>query len=182
MTDTTIDPSVEVTQGEPPTVDGPSVKPGYLTTEFWQTNLVHLFAAVSSLLVFFNVNLSHLTVIQGLIPLGALAASLIAQTAYNNKRAAVKIRQISNWGEVNVAKLAPLKPLEPLVADLVKAADPSLAAKVGGAAHALNEGWTEFPSADAVASTPDAAPVDAAPADATPVALPADLSTEDPAT
>lgn len=164
MSETTINPNIEVTQGEPPTVDGPSVKPGYLTTEFWQTNLVHLFAAVSSLLVFLNVNIAHLTTIQGLIPMVAIGASLLAQTAYNNKRANVKMHQISKWGEVNVAKLAPLAPV---VVNLAEAADP----KIKGAVDAFNEGWAEFPS-------PEAVPAPEAPADATDVEVPADEPSE----
>ena len=101
----------EMTHGESPTLDGPTIKPGIRTTEFWQAIFVHLFASVSALAVFFNVNLSHLSVVQGLIPIAALVASFIAQAAYHDKRANLKGQQISAWAEVNVARVQALQPV-----------------------------------------------------------------------
>lgn len=185
-----------MTTGEPPTLDGPSIKPGYLTTEFWQANLVHLFAALSSILVFANVNIAHLTAIQGAIPAVALVASVLAQTAYNNKRANVKLHQLSQWGEVNVAKASALKPLAPVVANIVTAADPALAAplaKVEGAVAAAKEGWTQdqqdaqqelqFPTSvpdgtDPAATAGDPPADEPAPADSTDVVVPDNMPTE----
>jgi hypothetical protein len=166
------DESTEVVQGAPPTVDGPTIKAGYLTTEFWQTNLVHLFSVVSSVLVFYNVNLSHLTAIQGLIPIASIAASLIAQLAYSNKRTAVKLHALTQWGEINAARVkADVTPLLPAIGMVAKAVDPAIYEEAKGTIDAAAKAWNEFPApAEVTPDSSESVPVpDAEPTDATDV-------------
>jgi DMSO reductase anchor subunit len=65
------------------------VRPGWTTTEFWQTVFVHAIAAVVALgtVIHTNFNLNGL---QAIVPAVALIASAIAQSVYSHSRATVK--------------------------------------------------------------------------------------------
>jgi hypothetical protein len=69
--------------------DPGQVKPGWTTTEFWQTVFVHAIAAVVALgtVIHTNFNLNGL---QAIVPAIALVASAIAQSVYSHSRATVK--------------------------------------------------------------------------------------------
>jgi hypothetical protein len=66
-----------------------AVKPGWTTTEFWQTMLVHVFAVVVAFgtLLHTHFNLNGL---QAAVPSVALFASAVAQAVYSRSRAMVK--------------------------------------------------------------------------------------------
>lgn len=69
-------------------------KPGYLTTEFWQTTLLHVISIVTVLSSAqgwaFNVDK-----FAGIIPVAALIASGVAQFAYSHSRGVVKAAEPS---------------------------------------------------------------------------------------
>lgn len=65
------------------------VKPGWTTTEFWQTVFVHAIAAVVALGTVFHTNF-NLNGLQAIVPAVALVASAIAQSVYSHSRATVK--------------------------------------------------------------------------------------------
>ena len=65
------------------------VKPGWTTTEFWQTLIVHLIAAVIALGTVFHTNF-NLNGLQAIVPAVAVIASAIAQSMYSHSRASVK--------------------------------------------------------------------------------------------
>jgi hypothetical protein len=66
-----------------------AVKPGWTTTEFWQTMLVHVFAAVVALGTIFHTHF-NLNGIQAAVPSVAMFASAVAQAVYSRSRATVK--------------------------------------------------------------------------------------------
>lgn len=66
-----------------------AVKPGWTTTEFWQTMLVHVFAAVVALGTLFHTHF-NLNGLQAAVPSVAMFASAIAQAVYSHSRAMVK--------------------------------------------------------------------------------------------
>jgi hypothetical protein len=84
-------------------VRGPGqVKPGWTTTEFWQTVFVHLIAAVVALgtVIHTNFNLNGL---QAIVPAIALVASAIAQSVYSHSRATVKASAQAAGAQVKLA-------------------------------------------------------------------------------
>lgn len=66
-----------------------AVKPGWTTTEFWQTLIVHAIAAVVALGTVFHTHF-NLNGLQAVVPSVALVASALAQSVYNHSRATVK--------------------------------------------------------------------------------------------
>jgi hypothetical protein len=167
----------------------PVLRPGYLTTEFWQTNIIHALGAVTSLLVLLHVNIAHLSVMQGLIPMLALGLSFAAQAIYGNKRARLKEQQLVKWAEVAKTRATPYLPLAEGVA---KSIDPNLYAQGTELVHAAVEGWHGFPADATEAAVADGVPLPSptdVPANDAPViaddvqsATPTDVTTADPAT
>lgn len=78
-------------------------KPGYLTTEFWTTVGVHVFAVVSFILGILHVKWSAPNATL-LIPIGALFVAGLAQLTYTDKRIGLKEQHMVTWGAVEVAK------------------------------------------------------------------------------
>jgi hypothetical protein len=66
-----------------------SVKPGWTTTEFYQTIIVHLIAIAVVIGTIFKPGF-NLDGVQAIIPTMALAAAAVAQTAYSASRSRVK--------------------------------------------------------------------------------------------
>jgi hypothetical protein len=70
--------------------EGPgAVKPGWTTTEFWQTVFVHVVAGVVALGTVFHTDF-NLNGLQAIVPTIALVASALAQSVYSHSRATVK--------------------------------------------------------------------------------------------
>jgi hypothetical protein len=65
------------------------VKPGWTTSEFWQTLLIHVIAAVVALGTVFHTHF-NLNGLQAVVPAVALVASAVAQSVYSHSRATVK--------------------------------------------------------------------------------------------
>jgi hypothetical protein len=65
------------------------VKPGWTTTEFWQTVFIHLIVAIVALGTVFHTHF-NLNGLQALVPTIALLASAVAQSVYSHSRATVK--------------------------------------------------------------------------------------------
>jgi hypothetical protein len=65
------------------------VKPGWTTTEFWQTLFVHAIVAVVALGTVFHAHW-NLNGLQAIVPAVALMASALAQGFYSHSRATVK--------------------------------------------------------------------------------------------
>jgi hypothetical protein len=65
------------------------VKPGWTTSEFWQTLLVHGIAAIVALGTVFHTHFK-LNGLQAIVPAVALIASAVAQAVYSQSRATVK--------------------------------------------------------------------------------------------
>lgn len=65
------------------------VKPGWTTTEFWQTLIVHVIAGVVALGTVFHTHF-NLNGLQAVVPSVAVFASAVAQGVYSHSRATVK--------------------------------------------------------------------------------------------
>jgi hypothetical protein len=65
------------------------VKPGWTTTEFWQTLLVQAIAAIVTLGTVFHTHFK-LNGLQAVVPAVATFAAAIAQSVYSHSRATVK--------------------------------------------------------------------------------------------
>jgi hypothetical protein len=65
------------------------VKPGWTTTEFWTTRLIHVIAAVVALGTVFHTHF-NLNGLQAIVPAIALVAAALAQSVYSHSRATVK--------------------------------------------------------------------------------------------
>ena len=65
------------------------VNPGWTTTEFWQTLIVHLLVAIVALGTVFHAHW-NLNGLQAIVPAVALMASALAQGFYSHSRATVK--------------------------------------------------------------------------------------------
>jgi len=69
--------------------DPGDVKPGWTTSEFWQTLLVHAIAAAVALGTVFHTHF-NLNGLQAIVPSVALFASAVSQAVYSHSRAMVK--------------------------------------------------------------------------------------------
>lgn len=81
------------------------VKPGWTTTEFWQTLLVHAIAAIVALGTVLHTHF-NLNGLQAIVPAVALFASAIAQSVYNRSRATVKASAQAAAAQVRTAGTA----------------------------------------------------------------------------
>jgi len=81
------------------------VKPGWTTSEFWQTLLVHALAAVVSVLTLFHTHF-NLNGVQAVVPAVALFASAVAQSVYSHSRATVKSSAQAAGAQVKSAATA----------------------------------------------------------------------------
>lgn len=81
------------------------VKPGWTTTEFWQTLLVHAIAAIVALGTVLHTHF-NLNGLQAIVPAVALFASAVAQSVYNRSRATVKASAQAAAAQVKVADAA----------------------------------------------------------------------------
>jgi DMSO reductase anchor subunit len=81
------------------------VKPGWTTTEFWQTMIVHLIAAVIALGTVFHTNF-NLNGLQAIVPAVAVIASAIAQSMYSHSRASVKSAAQAAAAQAKIADTA----------------------------------------------------------------------------
>lgn len=78
------------------------VKPGWATTEFWQTLLVHAIAAIVALGTVLHTHF-NLNGLQAIVPSVALFASAVAQSVYNRSRATVKASAQAAAAQVKTA-------------------------------------------------------------------------------
>jgi hypothetical protein len=85
-----------------------AVDPGYTTTEFWQTLLVNVVAAVVAIGTIFRTNF-NLNGAQAAVPAAAVLAAAIAQAFYSHSRATVKVAAQAASSSVVVAASAPPK-------------------------------------------------------------------------
>ncbi len=67
-----------------------AVRPGWTTSGFWQTLLVHMIAAVITLGTVFHAHF-NLNGLQAIVPSIAVLSSAVAQSMYSHSRATVKI-------------------------------------------------------------------------------------------
>src|ERR1700740_3293920 len=81
------------------------VKPGWTTTEFWQTLVVHLIASVIALCTLFHTNF-NLNGLQAIVPAVAVIASAIAQSMYSHSRASVKSAAQAAGAQAEIASAA----------------------------------------------------------------------------
>lgn len=81
------------------------IKPGWTTTEFWQTLLVHAIAAFVALGTVFHTHF-NLNGLQAIVPAVALFASAVAQSVYNRSRATVKASAQTAAAQVKTAGAA----------------------------------------------------------------------------
>ncbi len=116
--------------------DPGAVKPGWTTTEFYQTLLVNVIAAIVAIVTIFKTNF-NLNGVQAAVPAVALGAATVAQVYYTLSRAKVKAAAQDASARVNSAQAA---------------APPAANAAAGGNSHAASGG--QVPPADAVAAVP----------------------------
>jgi hypothetical protein len=85
--------------------DPGDVKPGWTTSEFWQTLLVHAIAAVVALGTVFHTHFD-LNGFQAVVPAVALFSSAVAQSVYSHSRAIVKQSAQAAGAQVRSAGMA----------------------------------------------------------------------------
>jgi len=87
-------------------LDPGDVKPGWTTSEFWQTVFVHAIAAVVALGTVFHTHF-NLNGLQAIVPAIAIFASAVAQSVYSHSRATVKSSAQAAGAQVKLAAAAP---------------------------------------------------------------------------
>lgn len=100
----------------------PNVKPGYLTTEFWSTQLVHLLTLVSMVLTLTG-HTFHDTALTPLVPAAAIVASGLAQGWYSWSRGKLKAQIAETASKSINAGPDPLKPMLAILDALTKLAE-----------------------------------------------------------
>ena len=85
--------------------DPGDVKPGWTTSEFWQTLLVHAIAAAVALGTVFHTHFD-LNGLQAVVPAVAVFASAVAQSMYSHSRAVVKQSAQAAGAQVRSAGIA----------------------------------------------------------------------------
>lgn len=85
--------------------DAGDVKPGWTTSEFWQTLLVHAIAAAVALGTVFHTHF-ELNGLQAVVPAVAVFASAVAQSVYSHSRAMVKQSAQAAAAQVKSAGMA----------------------------------------------------------------------------
>lgn len=95
--------------------------PGFTTTEFWTTMLVHLVTGIVTISSLFTHTPFDASGLQPLIPVAALVMSGIAQAYYSHSRAHVKANAKSAdttvlTTQANIASAAPVASAPPVAA------------------------------------------------------------------
>lgn len=98
-----------------------NVKPGYLTTEFWSTQIVHLLTLVSMVLTLTG-HTFHDTALTPLVPAAAIVASGIAQGWYSHSRGMLKAQATETASKALAVGPDPLKPMLDILDALTKLA------------------------------------------------------------
>lgn len=75
-------------------------KPGYTTTEFWSTMILHALTGVVTVLSLVGHTPFDASGLQPLIPVAALVMSGLAQAFYSHSRAKVKVSSLSAASDV----------------------------------------------------------------------------------
>src|SRR5258708_12942475 len=88
------------------------VKPGWTTTEFWQTLLVQAIAAFVTLGTVFHTHF-RLNGLQAVVPAVATFAAAVAQSVYSHSRATVKAAAQTAGVMAQTANSGPSPPFEP---------------------------------------------------------------------
>lgn len=121
-----------------------AARPGWTTSEFWTTNLVHLMGVIATVLVLLGDDDDRgLQLMEAAVPILALAISGILSFAYSRSRARVKLHTIAGFAEGVAADLAHIAPLlerdarlaEPVVAAL----DPAVLDRLHAASQAYRK-------------------------------------------
>ena len=86
--------------------DPGAVKPGWTTTEFYQTLLVNVIAAIVAIVTLFKTNF-NLNGVQAAVPAVALAAATVSQAFYTLSRAKVKAAAQDASARVKSAQAPP---------------------------------------------------------------------------
>lgn len=81
-------------------------KPGYLTSEFWSTQILHVITAVITISSLMGHTPFDANGLQPLVPVAALIMSGIAQAVYSHSRAHVKGRSLTAAGSVLETQVA----------------------------------------------------------------------------
>lgn len=112
----------------------PAVKPGYQTSEFISTILIHCLAGVVALLDVLHIHWNHVSAVQGAIPVASLFIAAIVQAAYTSNRTKIKAQHLGHTAEAHLSAfvrfLDKLEEEAPAIEAAVEAADPDLAPKV----------------------------------------------------
>lgn len=124
----------------PPAVVPPAPRPGWTTTEFWTTALVHVLGAVATLLVILGRGDEGLGTAEAAIPIVALIVSGALSYGYSRSRTRAKLEHLSAFAHGvagDLARISPIlerdaKALEPLVG----AVDPAAMARLKAASDA----------------------------------------------
>jgi hypothetical protein len=81
-------------------------RPGYTTSEFWSTLIIHLISGVATLVSLTTHTPFDASGLQPLIPVAALFASGLAQAYYNHSRGHVKGRSLVAAADVLTTQAA----------------------------------------------------------------------------
>jgi hypothetical protein len=129
-----------------PTHPGPP-PPGWTTSEFWGTLLVHVIAVVTIVLTFTTGSSQGVEGTEAIIPVAALLMSGVAHAVYVRGRVHLKLGRIGRVAGQIEADVREVEPLARQLAPLVMAEDPALAQRIAAAVAAGR-------SADAAATSP----------------------------
>jgi len=121
-----------------------AVKPGWTTTEFYQTLLVNVIAAIVAIVTIFKTNF-NLNGVQAAVPAVALGAATVAQVCYTFSRAKVKAAAQDASARVSSAQAA---------ASPAAQAAPPPAATVAAVGNPSAASGGPVPPAGAIAAVP----------------------------
>lgn len=108
-------------------------KPGFTTSEFWATVLVHAISVLAIVLDLLHVNWSHgLSTVEAAVPVLALAISGLLQAAYSDHRTRLKVEHLQEQAKVRIVQIEKEISKVESVTHIMNAAAPLLPVQVAG--------------------------------------------------
>jgi hypothetical protein len=113
-----------------------ALPPGWTTSEFWGTLLVHAIAVATIVLTFTTGSSDGLEGLEAIIPVAALLMSAAAHAVYVRGRVHLKLGRAGRVAGQIEADVREVEPLARQLAPLVMAEDPALAQRIAAAVAA----------------------------------------------
>jgi hypothetical protein len=129
--------------------------PGWTTSEFWSTLLVHVIAVGTIVLTFATGSSRGIEGTEAIVPAAALVMSAVAHAVYVRGRVHLKLGHLGRVAGQIEADVRAVEPLARQLAPVVMAEDPALAQRIAAAVAAGRTAeTTATPTAPEVAARP----------------------------